>query len=140
MPNGFPIYPMNYSQYLRSEHWRGLRGVKLQLAPRCERCKSKEEIEVHHLVYRASWFDARLTDLETLCRTCHLAEHAKAWKRIKPADPLPPKQHEFRRGQMFTPVEALERGIARLVRAGRGGTKQVSKLRERLAKFQRRGK
>ena len=64
---------------MQSEHWRLLRGAKLQLSPRCERCKGKEELEVHHVVYRANLFDGELSDLKTLCHGCHMEEHAKEW-------------------------------------------------------------
>lgn len=71
---------MEYRQYLRSEHWRNLRGAKLQLNPRCQHCQSKAELEVHHTFYRPSWFDTKIADLKTLCHDCHIEEHAKEWE------------------------------------------------------------
>ena len=67
---------MNYNEYLRTEHWRLLRGAKLQMAPKCERCGAKEEIEVHHKRYRESWYASKVCDLETLCHGCHTLHHA----------------------------------------------------------------
>lgn len=61
--------------YLRSEHWRRLRAAKLYIDPRCQRCGATGILDVHHLEYR-NVFDATLDDLETLCRKCHVKEHA----------------------------------------------------------------
>jgi hypothetical protein len=72
---------MDYRQYLQSEHWQNLRGAKLQLNPRCECCRTKSELEVHHTFYRPSWFDTKIADLKTLCHDCHIEEHSKEWKR-----------------------------------------------------------
>jgi len=77
------LHSMVYRQYLRSEHWLLLRGAKLQISPRCEHCNSKEQLEVHHLFYRSSWFDSQIHDLKTLCHDCHMLEHAKDWERIE---------------------------------------------------------
>jgi hypothetical protein len=72
---------MKYKDYLRSEHWKLIRGAKLQVHPVCQRCESKTEIEVHHKVYRDSWYDTKICDLETLCHHCHTLHHAKQYAR-----------------------------------------------------------
>src|SRR5580698_7137472 len=66
---------MKYADYLRSEHWRLLRGAKLQISPVCEACGTREEIEVHHKLYRDTWFETKLKDLKTLCHYHHVCEH-----------------------------------------------------------------
>ncbi len=78
----FQLHSMTYKQYLRSEHWQLLRGASLQISPKCTRCKSDRMLEVHHTVYRESWFDTKLSDLLVLCHDCHMLEHAKAWERL----------------------------------------------------------
>lgn len=70
--------------YLKSEHWRELRGRKLRQNPKCERCLSSA-CDVHHVNYR-NIFDVQLTDLLSLCRPCHEEEHRVngAPKRTRP--------------------------------------------------------
>lgn len=73
---------MTYKEYLLSEHWRLLRGAKLQISSRCEICKSREELEVHHKVRRGSWYNSKIQDLQTLCHHHHMMEHAKGWEEL----------------------------------------------------------
>ncbi len=61
-------------EYLKSDHWRALKKRKLSVNNNCERCQSKKSLDVHHLDYK-NLYDVELTDLETLCRKCHLKEH-----------------------------------------------------------------
>lgn len=65
----------NYQRYLKSDHWKILRGAKLQINPRCEVCGSRDELEVHHAVYRSTWFESKISDLKTLCHDHHICEH-----------------------------------------------------------------
>lgn len=86
-----------YSEYLKTEHWRELRRVKLlraggecQLRPcgyddfyrfyydELRPDDDRPPVDVHHLTY------ARLgreweSDLIVLCRYCHAREHGKVW-------------------------------------------------------------
>ena len=64
-----------YSKFLRSNFWRSLSSQKRQLVGSCERCGSREVLQAHHKIYRGSWFDTRLEDLEVLCRRCHRKHH-----------------------------------------------------------------
>ena len=64
-----------YHRYLLSDHWRELRALKLSENPACENCGSKRDIEIHHRVYRTKWKDSKLTDLRTLCHSCHNRTH-----------------------------------------------------------------
>lgn len=61
--------------YLLSEHWKSLRKSKLSANPTCELCPSKDTPDVHHLRYK-NLFDVEVSDLMTLCRSCHDQEHA----------------------------------------------------------------
>lgn len=65
-----------YREYLRSEHWAGLRAEALARdREKCCRCGSVEWLQVHHLCYRGRYEDSLLKDLETVCRKCHRKEH-----------------------------------------------------------------
>jgi hypothetical protein len=61
-----------YSEYLKSEHWKNLRSKKKK--NRCAICGSEENLQVHHLVYRHI-FDVTKGDLRKLCRECHETAH-----------------------------------------------------------------
>ena len=119
---------MNYAEYLKTEHWQLLRGAKLQLAPKCEECGAKHELEVHHRFYRPNWFDAKLADLKTLCHHCHIMEHAKDWEK-RPAPPAPKNPLETARR-----IAALQRWLNRIP-AHRKNSKSVQRKRARLAKL-----
>ncbi len=69
-------------EYLKSDHWKELRKVKLKLNPNCEQCGSKTKIEPHHLQYK-NLYDVTVEDLQTLCRKCHKLEHLKIENKLK---------------------------------------------------------
>jgi len=77
--------------YLQSAHWKSLRSKKLAASPRCERCGNTHALDVHHVNYR-NLFDVALSDLLTLCRSCHDAEHAEHGMPRRSRKPL----HESR--------------------------------------------
>ena len=61
--------------YLRSRHWRKTRAKKLKQVWHCERCRMKiHYLDVHHKTYARIWREY-LSDLEVLCRDCHIKEH-----------------------------------------------------------------
>jgi 5-methylcytosine-specific restriction endonuclease McrA len=62
------------SEYLKSDHWKQLRANKLSITPYCEKCGVRRRLDVHHLNYR-NLYDVSVSDLMTLCRRCHEAEH-----------------------------------------------------------------
>ena len=66
--------------YLQSEHWKNLRKEKLELTPRCEKCKTTLSLDVHHKSY-GNLYDVLVKDLQTLCRKCHDLEHSKKSKK-----------------------------------------------------------
>lgn len=65
-------------EYLESDHWHRLRAKAIDRDKCCLRCGSKTRLQAHHKIYRASWFDTLLSDLETLCRRCHKDHHGIA--------------------------------------------------------------
>lgn len=71
-----PFREMPYEQYLQTPQWRARRNRALsQARHRCHRCGANRRLQVHHLTYER--LGAELdSDLEVLCRGCHLGEHA----------------------------------------------------------------
>ncbi|MDE1866744.1 MAG: hypothetical protein KGI08_03410 [Thaumarchaeota archaeon] len=72
---------MEYSQYLFTSHWQKKRSEKLALRPFCQICNSSEKLNIHHKKYRdkktnqSILFNERVTDLITLCSSCHRFIH-----------------------------------------------------------------
>lgn len=145
---------MTYQEYLKSEHWKLLRGAKLQTSPRCERCAAKTELEVHHRIYRQSWFDARVQDLQTLCHHCHTTHHATGgdhgkMEQLRRLEAAAKPNLLSGRAQPTRPVvirapatiaaqkriTALQRMISRAERKGITGGKWIEKKRRRLSKL-----
>jgi 5-methylcytosine-specific restriction endonuclease McrA len=106
---------MNYSNYLRSDHWRGLRDAKLLDAnDRCERCKRKSNLQVHHKTYERFGCE-KLSDLLVLCESCHEKEH-NLFPIIKD-DWEPPKQKKTnRRPEREKPDDPLFKYVPRIKR------------------------
>ena len=66
-----------YREYLGSWDWLWTRKRALHRAGyRCERCRSAEHLEVHHLTYERLGHE-RDEDLEVLCRDCHAVHHGQ---------------------------------------------------------------
>lgn len=61
-------------EYLKSDHWRELRGRKLKANPCCQTCGIDKNLDVHHMQYK-NLYDVELSDLMTLCRPCHNKVH-----------------------------------------------------------------
>lgn len=66
--------------YLNSDHWKNLRKEKLSQFDFCEKCKSLNHLDVHHINYKGL-YDVKLSDLKVFCRNCHEKEHLKKDKR-----------------------------------------------------------
>lgn len=62
----------SYKQYLASPHWRAVRRKWRKKA--CEYCGAKRGLCLHHRSYANLGAELR-GDLQTLCDTCHRAEH-----------------------------------------------------------------
>ena len=64
-----------YVVYLKTNDWKIKRKAKMyQARYKCEKCKSRKKLQVHHKDYK-NWFDVELTDLLLLCEICHKKEH-----------------------------------------------------------------
>lgn len=65
-----------YRAYLQSAHWKELRERVLDRDGRkCVECESTGHLNVHHSRYTGDLTKAEMSDLRTLCRTCHRIEH-----------------------------------------------------------------
>lgn len=69
---------MTYDEQLKDERWLSLRHVIMcRDLHMCTKCGKKKNLQVHHKQYRPgkmAWeYDP--SDLTTLCRLCHMAEH-----------------------------------------------------------------
>lgn len=72
---------LSYDQYLLSDHWKTKRKQALNhYGCFCNRCGSTELLQIHHRTYERLGCE-RMSDLEILCRDCHIAEyqHEKPW-------------------------------------------------------------
>lgn len=66
---------MPYERYLLTAHWRAVRNLALQRAGyQCQRCRVTRELQVHHQTYERLGEELD-TDVEVLCRGCHLGHH-----------------------------------------------------------------
>ncbi|NER36850.1 MAG: HNH endonuclease [Oscillatoria sp. SIO1A7] len=64
-----------YFEYLGSDYWQELRQKRLEQDNyECARCGSKRCLQVHHHFYR-NRYQTQLSDLITLCESCHESEH-----------------------------------------------------------------
>ncbi len=66
---------MNYKEYLKSEHWLGMRDrILWERDYECQACGSGKNLNVHHLTYAhlGSEYD---DELVVLCKPCHKAHH-----------------------------------------------------------------
>lgn len=62
---------VNLKKYYLTKHWKSLsRKVRIE-RKLCEKCGSIEELHVHHLSYKRLYHE-RLSDLQVLCKHCHL--------------------------------------------------------------------
>lgn len=64
-----------YERYLESEAWKKKRQERLELDGCCVICKSKINLQCHHLTYKRL-FSEGISDLITLCLRCHYWIHS----------------------------------------------------------------
>ena len=70
-PRGESAKRRGYARYLRSARWKRLRRLVLERDRfTCQRCGDPDAHEVHHQSYERFGAE-RLTDLITLCASCH---------------------------------------------------------------------
>lgn len=70
---------LTYNEYLSSQEWKSIRAAHLLQYPKCERCGSENNLQVHHLYYEdelGSVLGRETSDcLATLCSDCHHELH-----------------------------------------------------------------
>lgn len=65
-----------YQQYLKSEHWQGIRKEALKRARhRCEITGNKGLLDVHHLFYPHPWTNTTLHNVVVVARFVHKKIH-----------------------------------------------------------------
>lgn len=68
---------MEYSEYLKTNHWKKTRERQLRFAERrCQLCNSNFKLHVHHRSYENLGHEKR-SDLVVLCESCHTRFHDK---------------------------------------------------------------
>lgn len=94
---------MDYTEYLRSEHWIAFRDKAVKNAEKkCCLCASRNvELNVHHNNYQCLW-NERFSDVAVLCRNCHEQVHGIL--------PEPPKDKVME--SVLTPIDKLKERIA----------------------------
>lgn len=66
---------VDYQEYLLSDHWEKMRRRALYHdGYKCADCMTAETLQIHHLSYLRIGHE-RMTDLITVCESCHLARH-----------------------------------------------------------------
>ena len=74
------IKSMQYSDFLKTQYWEGVRCYKLRKADfKCELCGTKGKLNVHHRTYENHGLEHRRSvadkDLIVLCEKCHKKFH-----------------------------------------------------------------
>lgn len=79
--------PELYELFLLNDRWWHQLSLKCRWLAgyKCERCGKEGDLIAHHKVYRETWWDTRLEDLECLCRDCHKVAHGAVV--VKPIEP-----------------------------------------------------
>lgn len=65
----------------------------------CQFCGSNSQLDVHHIVYLSNWGTNQQSNLVTLCRPCHEAEHGREFDFGEPDEPSNPSPIQPKRGQ-----------------------------------------
>ena len=101
---------VKYLEYINSNEWKSFRnGIISKRGRKCEKCGQTEgEIHAHHLTYER-FMNELETDIQLLCRVCHMRVHSKkeTKKKIKRDNPKPKKKPKPKpkNGFLLTPKE-----------------------------------
>lgn len=102
-----------YRIYMQSPEWAERRKAKLTEAGyHCERCPSRERLEVHHRSYQ-NFGRERMEELEVLCHDCHAAEHGEDWDGALPI--AGPSLRDFAHTAAVTTASGTHRVMAELL-------------------------
>ena len=66
--------------YYNTEHWKNKRKEVLSKWVLCQRCCSKEKLNVHHGSYKNLYKEEWNEDLYLLCEKCHKEYHERTFK------------------------------------------------------------
>lgn len=68
---------MPYDEFLKTAYWLRFRALAIKRASyKCDECKSKRNLHVHHLTYERRGCEA-IDDVVVLCKHCHAKRHGK---------------------------------------------------------------
>ena len=70
------VHIYSYDEYLRTRYWRNVRRDVRRRYKRCQMCRAKNLLNVHHLNYRTLGCENVGKDLTLLCRSCHKKVHS----------------------------------------------------------------
>lgn len=66
---------MPYKEYLRTDHWQGVRRAALERADhKCQTCSASKNLHVHHRTYDRRGYEEP-GDVTVLCADCHKTFH-----------------------------------------------------------------
>lgn len=73
-----------YAAYLETDTWKEIRATVIARDSfRCRVCNSPSDLRVHHRAYPKTYGTEPLSDLITLCESCHeLFHHVSSVKRV----------------------------------------------------------
>ena len=78
-----------YQSYIMSTEWQQKRQIVRELykannwSIECLRCGTKNELALHHNYYNYGYHNENLSDLDYLCKNCHLLWHSKSRHRFR---------------------------------------------------------
>ncbi len=76
------LITLPYNLYLETHHWATIRDNRKEKDNhKCTRCGATEGLHVHHRTYRRLAHE-KLSDLRTLCHSCHERVHGGSLKRL----------------------------------------------------------
>ncbi len=71
---------IKYQGFMKSRTWKNIKLAKLEsVGWKCERCGRSIEDPVDHKTYERFGGDERMSDLEVLCRFCHIKHHGRVF-------------------------------------------------------------